>query len=93
MITIEQAAAIAYSGVKMDKQARLGAITKSIREYLEVIAQSHYGITLAVSKREYHHIKLCAERIIYVEGVIEDLNIEARSLQESIEDDAREDLL
>ena len=77
----------------MDKQARLGAIMNSISEYIETIEQARYGVELGLKSREYAHIKLCADKALRAGLLIEDLSIEARSLQESIEDDAKEDLL
>lgn len=69
----------------MDREARLAAILKAVKENQELSEQAQYGIQLALVTKEWQHLKRCVEKIIAIELVNEDLSIEAKSLQEDIE--------
>lgn len=77
----------------MDKQARLMQIMTSIKEYAEAEDQGRYGVELALKTREYWHMAKCAQKLSDIQLKVEDLNIEAKSIQEAIELEAREELL
>ena len=77
----------------MDKQARLASIMQSINELKQKEESALYGAELSIKSREWSHLKDCADKLIAIELLREDLSIEARSLQESIEEEAREGLL
>lgn len=77
----------------MDKQARLTSIMNSINEHNEKLDQALYGAELSLKTREYAHLKKCSEKLIYIESLIEDLMIEAKALQQDIEEETKEILL
>lgn len=77
----------------MDKQARIGAIKNSLKELDEKSASAHYSMNQSIVKKEWHFVKDAADALIAIEGLKEDLEIEIKSLQEAIEDEAKEELL
>ncbi len=77
----------------MDKQARLNTIMTSIKEHNEKLEQALYGAELSLKTREFWHLKTCAEKLVLIENLISDLSIEARSLQEEIEEESKEVIL
>lgn len=77
----------------MDKQARLNSIMQSINENSQKEAQALYGAELSLKTKEYEHLKLCVDKLIAIRLLNEDLSIEAKSLQESIEEESKEVIL
>lgn len=76
----------------MDKQARLSAIMQSINELKQKEDSAIYGAELAIKSREWSRLEECSKKLIAIELLREDLNIEAKSLQETIEEEAKEEL-
>ncbi len=77
----------------MDKQARLNTIMLSIKEHNEKLEQALHGAELSIKTREWWHLKTCAEKLVLIENLISDLSIEAKALQEDIEEESKEVIL
>lgn len=77
----------------MDKQARLSAIMIAINETKEKEEQALYGAELSLKTRSYDWLEKCATKLIAAAKEIESLHIEARHLQESIEEESKEIIL
>lgn len=79
----------------MDKQARLNTIRLAIKEHEESKRKLDNWIENLVkySSLDYQSLRQRSYEGIAIEGLIEDLKIEAKSLQEDIELDARIDNL
>jgi hypothetical protein len=75
----------------MDKQARLNTIRTSIKEHeAKFLGMDAHIITLMnYPKPDYYTVKLRVEEAISLTLLIEDLSIEAKSLQDDIDLDAR----
>lgn len=79
----------------MNKQARLGTIRSSIKEHEESLSKLNDRLTTLIGypKPDYYTLKQRANEGIALEGLLEDLKIEAKCLQEEIELEARQDNL
>ena len=79
----------------MDKQARLGTIRATIKEHEENLSKLNDRLTTLIgyAKPDYYTLKARASEGIALEGLIEDLKIEAKSLQEEIDLDSRTEAL
>lgn len=77
----------------MDKQTRLAQIMQSIKEFQLAEDSALYGLELNTRSREYGDVLRCAKKLVDISLQVEDLRIEAKSIQEAIEDEAKEDLL
>jgi hypothetical protein len=63
---------------------------QSINELKEKEDQALYGAELSIRSREWSRLKDCADKLTAIELLREDLTIEARSLQEDIEEEIKE---
>ena len=79
----------------MDKQARIGTIRAAIKEHEESLRNLNDRLCVLVNypKPDYYTLKNRASEGIALEGLLEDLKIEAKSLQDEIDLDARIDNL
>ena len=71
----------------MDKQSRLNTLRASIKEHEEKFSSIDNRLTVLVGFKsvDYYEIKLRAEEGIQLSLLIEDLVIEAKSLQSEID--------
>ena len=74
----------------MDKQARLTALHLAMSECKDAQEQCTYSARLALEKQEYDHLTKNAEKLRYLHMHMKDLIVEAKRLEEMIEEEIKE---